>query len=207
MNKNRIFFANFFIYVVATILLFIPLFIFKNSYFLILGKLFTFRLDIISIVITISILILIVILDIIVAPKLKSTRGNIDKFNRYLSIDSIPTIFILIFSFFVALCEEIIFRGYLIALLFLILPTIISVNFTGTLIILLLSILFALLHLYQGVFNVIMIFLISIALFVILVISKTIWYPIIFHFILDFIQLAFILPYQKRIIDGKKEQI
>ena len=95
--------------------------------------------------------------------------------------------------------EEILFRGYL----YLSLIRIFKINdinnfHTELILILFISLLFALFHINQGKTTFIISFLISVIFFVTIKLSLSIWYAILTHSIINFIEFTFIIPYQKK---------
>ena len=96
--------------------------------------------------------------------------------------------------------EELLFRGYIYFILIRILEIkgIINNFYADLIIILFISLFFGILHVVQGKEAFLISFLISIILFISIKISSSIWYAILTHSIINFIEFTFIIPYQKK---------
>ncbi len=98
------------------------------------------------------------------------------------------------------MAEEIFFRGYLYILCgYLVKSTMI--------IIIAISLVFALLHIIQGIQGLIVTFSASVMVFIIMITAHSIWYAVIFHILFNFIQLNFIIDMQKKKYFRKEDSV
>ncbi len=105
----------------------------------------------------------------------------------------------LLLSFLSGYFEELLFRGYLYYLLLniIIIKDYYNNIYAELIIFFLISLLFALFHVIQGKEIFIISFLISIVFLISIKLSSSIWYAVLTHSIINFIELTFIIPYQR----------
>lgn len=107
----------------------------------------------------------------------------------------------LILSILSGYFEELFFRGYLYYFLINVIQKInfFNVNYLVIILIIFVSIIFAFFHIVQGNEVLIISFLLSILFFISIKLSSSIWYAISFHSIINFVELTFIIQYQKKL--------
>jgi membrane protease YdiL (CAAX protease family) len=190
-------------YITGTIILFLPVFLFSKVYFFsLLTNILKFNFSIISILILFFSFSAFIILDIFLLDDKNLIQRNIR--NIEMLLGEKQNIFLnLILCIFTGFFEEILFRGYiyfgLILLLKIFLPNLAALIIS----VLVLSIIFGLFHITQGIPGLIVTTLISVVFCITLIFSNTIWYAIIVHFIFNFIELSFIVPYQKKRLENE----
>ncbi len=113
----------------------------------------------------------------------------------------------ILYLFFICLLasyfEELFFRGYLYLFLKNLFSIFINNNFAiNIIIIVFISFVFGILHISQGIAGFIFSFIASITFFISIIISSTIIYAIIAHFVFNFIELTVIIPYKRKKIYG-----
>ncbi|MCK4799319.1 MAG: CPBP family intramembrane metalloprotease [Spirochaetes bacterium] len=95
--------------------------------------------------------------------------------------------------------EELVFRVYLYLFLLFIIQKITTLFFyVDIVIIILISLIFAFLHILQGKLAFILSFIFSIIFFISIKLSNCIWYAIIAHAVFNFLELAIIFPLHKK---------
>jgi membrane protease YdiL (CAAX protease family) len=188
---NRYLFSVSF-YLFGCILTILPVFIFQIDYFKIIKNLFNNNFHLLIIIILIFFLIIILLTDYLVTKKdnLDILTKNINFINGGNNNNYIN----LILCIFVGVFEELLFRGYAYSLIIILKCNL----FFIIVIVFVFSIIFSILHITQGKIGLIFSFVISILLFVTIFVTRSIWYAIVFHFLIDFIELSVIYPLQKR---------
>jgi membrane protease YdiL (CAAX protease family) len=199
MKKISLFF-----YITGSLLLTLPIIIYKlfQSKSTIINNLiniFNFRLDIITILLILSSIILIIFYDILFFNNKNQLSKNLILIEQIFG-KKFDIKLILVLSLLSGYFEELLFRGYLYFSLNRILEVINIFNafYSDLIIILFISILFALLHIIQGKEIFIISLLISIIFFISIKASNSIWYAVLTHSIINFIEFSFIIPYQKK---------
>lgn len=199
MNKNILVI----IYLIGSILITMPsLFLLKFENIVIkeVNKALFFNFDLRSIIITIFSITIIILLDIIYFLNFKYKNRNNTLINKLFEKRN----FVLdpVFSFLTGYFEEIFFRGYLYLLLLITISNIININeITISLIVMIfISIIFGLFHLTQGLIAFFLSLVMSMIFFLTIKISGTIWYAIIGHALFNYIEITFVLPWQKSYI-------
>lgn len=106
----------------------------------------------------------------------------------------------LILSILSGYFEELLFKGYMYYVLINIIKitNIFNDIYLEVIIIIFVSIIFALFHIVQGKEVFIVSFLLSLLFFISIKLTDSIWYAISFHSIINFIELTFIIQYQKK---------
>jgi membrane protease YdiL (CAAX protease family) len=156
-----------------------------------------FKFDILTIFFLLFVFGLILVLDIFFFKDEEHIKKNIKNIEILLGEkNNILLNFIL--CIFTGFFEEILFRGYLYFLIFMVLNIIFPFIVAVFISIFIVSVLFGFLHITQGKIGFIMSALISVIFFVSIIISKTIWYAMVTHFIFNFIELSFVFPSQKK---------
>ena len=185
-------------YFFGSVILTIPILIFiffkiDNLYFKNIIDILIFKFNLFTVIFLIIVFILIMVFELFFFDK-ESFENNLR--NIELLLGEKNNIFLnFILCFFTGYFEEVLFRGYLYYLVLILSK---SLFFGNILSIILISLIFGFLHITQGKIGIIASSIISIIFFISIVISNTIWYAIIFHFIFNFVELSFIFPYQKR---------
>jgi len=199
--KNYNFFFN--IYLSGTIILVLPLiilsFIKHNiTFFNILINYCSFKISIITIIILSITTLSFFIYDIYFNNNFNQIKKNIYLINNIFGLKK-TILKVTLISLFSGIFEELLFRLYIYNLILLLIKNFINLNiYSNTLIILLISIIFGLLHIIQGKAATLISFIFSIIFIITMIISNTIYYAIFFHGIFNFIEFMFILPYQEK---------
>jgi len=201
-KKNTILLSIIFIYLLLSIIFILPVIIYQLFFAekripLIspLAAAFNLNFDIRSLIfltVTMSIVMIIDVLFIQNSENLKKNKTIDDIFPEDTKLH-LKFIVSLLSGFF----EEIFFRGYLFFLPSLFLGELFYNRAVYISIIVTISIIFGVLHINQGKSAAALSVAVSIIFFISLKLSSSIWYPIVYHFLFNFIQLAFILPYNR----------
>jgi membrane protease YdiL (CAAX protease family) len=188
-------------YIIGSILVSIPVilaFHFETiGFFSYIKDIFIFKFNLLTIILFIIFFIILILADSIAINNQKVIKNNIR--NIELLLGGKNNIFLnFVLCIFTGFFEETAFRGLLFSFFNIIIKLFLSGMNSLILSILLVSIIFALFHITQGWIGLVMSFIISVLFFVSIIISKTIWYAVIIHFLFNFIELSFVLPYQKK---------
>lgn len=202
-NKNTILLTIIYIYLALSIVFALPIIIYllffhgKDVIFLTsLAAAFYFNFDLITVIfLTVS-------MSLVMTIDLRFTQ-NTEKFKKNRTINDIFPEETKIYSKFIVsslsgFFEEIFFRGYLFYLPSLFLGKLFYNSVVYITVIVLISIIFGLLHINQGMSAAALSGAVSIIFFISIKLSSSLWYPIFYHFLFNFIQLAFILPYNRK---------
>lgn len=199
MKKIAIFF-----YVTGSILVTLPLIIFQRLQIksIIINNIINmlnFKLNILTILILFLSITIIILFDIFLLKNKSQLKKNIimieQIFGEKINI-KLNTILSLLSGYF----EELLFRGYMYFFLIRILYKNGFINnlYIELIIISFISSIFALFHMVQGKEAFFISFLISIIFFISIKLSSSIWYAILAHSTINFIEFTFIIPYQKK---------
>jgi membrane protease YdiL (CAAX protease family) len=195
MNHKKITKLTIIFYLIVLIILISPLILQLNKLIYLellndLLQLLKINFNLITIFIFITSLLILILTDLLIFKDKKRLAKNIKLIE--MSFGEKRNIFTnLTLSLLSGSAEELLFRGYLFILTKIIISNII-------IIIIFLSLIFALLHIIQGLSGFILTFIASIVLFILLITAHSLWYAVIFHLLFNFIQLNFLIDFQKK---------
>ena len=191
-------------YISGSILVTLPLIIFQilQSKSIIINNIINIlhlKFNITTILLLLLTIILIILLDIFFLRNKNQLKKNITMINQIFGT-KLNIKLNLLLSILSGYFEELLFRGYIYFILIRILEIkgIINNFYADLIIILFISLFFGILHVVQGKEAFLISFLISIILFISIKISSSIWYAILTHATINFIEISFIIPYQKK---------
>ncbi|HOF01893.1 MAG TPA: CPBP family intramembrane metalloprotease [Spirochaetota bacterium] len=202
-KKNTVLSSIIFIYLSLSIIFVLPIIIYilffpgKEVVFLTpLAATFNFNFNIPSLVfLTVSIS-LVMVIDIIFIQDSENLKKN--RIINEVFPDETKLYSKFIVSFLSGFFEEIFFRGYLFYLPSLFLGELFYNKAVYIVVIVLISVIFGILHITQGKTAAALSGAVSIIFFISIKLSSSIWLPIIYHFLFNFIQLSVVLPYNRK---------
>ena len=190
-------------YIAGSIVSSIPLFLsfyFENEFFSYIRKLVYFNMNVFAITGLSLFFGLVILFDMFFMTKSENIKRNFRNIEMLLGTrNNILLNFIL--CLFTGYFEEMLFRGILYYLLYILACFFLSPVFAMIVAVSTVSITFAVFHITQGIPGLVMSFIISVVFFISIFISGTIWYAALFHLIFNFMELTFVIPYQKKLID------
>ena len=195
MKTERHFFTlSILFYAIPSVLLTFPLFLFRKRNFLLIEellKLFHFRFNWIPLLILTLSMCLIIFYDLFYFSKKERFAQNYEVIKKITGKNSLWYVNLSL-SALSGYFEELLFRGYLLIILTVI------IRFNYLIVIFILSIFFGLFHLSQGKAAFFLSTLVSMLFFYTVKMSENIIIPMVFHTAFNYIQLQWIIPYQKK---------